>query len=244
MRERPRYYWWWALATAGWRQKSSATGIQPVLGPDGGLLTALADIYQAWGEHYAALAADATGHSQDAQHWEFLDPHPQENAWIQSLDEPLTTADIWAALRKMKAHRVSGGDGIPTELLKACLVEERAFLSYVEKAQDEDPTPPPRTPMTNSLELLLNFAYSKGMVAEAWAESLVVSIPKKGDLTDMNNYRGISLMATILKVVCVILITRINGAAEERGLFSRAQAGFRQREECVTQVACVFEIIQ
>jgi len=243
MRERPRYYWRWASATAGWRQKSSAAGIQPVLGPDGCLLTALADIHRAWGEHYAALAADATGHSQDAQHWEFLDPHPQANAWITSLDAPFTAADIWTALRKTKAHRAPGGDGIPTELLKACLVEERAILSHAEQTQGELPPTPP-TPMTDALELLLNFAYAKGMVAEAWAESLVVSIPKKGDLADMNNYRGISLMATVLKVVCVILSTRINVAAEERGLFSRAQAGFRQREECVTQVACVVEIIQ
>ena len=33
-------------------------------------------------------------------------------------------------------------------------------------------------------------------------------------------------------------------ATESLGLFSRSQAGFRQWEECVTQVACVVEIIQ
>ena len=244
MRERPRYYWRWASATAGWRQKSGAMGIQPVLGPDGCLLTALTDIHHAWGEHYAALAADATGHSQDAQHWRFLDPHPQGNAWIQSLDAPLDASDIWTALRKMKAHRAPGGDGIPTELLKACLVEERATISHGADTRIAEPSPPPPTPMTDALGALLNFAYEKGVVAQAWAESLVVSIPKKGDLADMNNYRGISLMATVLKVACVILSTRINEVAEERGLFSRAQAGFRRREECVTQVACVVEVIQ
>ena len=244
MRERPRYYWRWASATAGWRQKSSAAGIQPVLGPDGCLLTALADIHQAWGEHYASLAADETGHSQAADHWEFVDPHPQRNVWIRSLDAPFSSSEIWQALRKMKAHRAPGGDGIPTELLKACLVEQRAVDVHLARDQDNNPTPPPATPMTDSLGTLINFAFEKGIVAESWAESLVVSIPKKGDLADMNNYRGISLMATVLKVVCVILSTRINEAAESGGLFSRAQAGFRHREECVTQVACVVEIIQ
>ena len=91
--------------------------------------------------------------------------------------------------------------------------------------------------MTDSLGSLINFAFEKGIVAESWAESLVVSIPKKGDLADMNNYRGILLMATVLKVLCVILSTRINEAAEAGGLFSRSQAGFCQREECVTKVA-------
>jgi Reverse transcriptase (RNA-dependent DNA polymerase) len=40
------------------------------------------------------------------------------------------------------------------------------------------------------------------------------------------------------------LSTRIQVAAEANNLFSRAQAGFRTREECVTQVACVMDIIQ
>ena len=61
MRDKPRDYWRWAAGTAGWRPKSSVAGIQPVLGPDGKLLTALADIHAAWGAHYAALAADETG---------------------------------------------------------------------------------------------------------------------------------------------------------------------------------------
>ena len=65
------------------------------------------------GEHYAALAADATGQSQDAQHWEFLDPHLQTNAWIQFLDEQFKATDIWTALRKTKAHRAPGGTGSP-----------------------------------------------------------------------------------------------------------------------------------
>ena len=142
MRERPRYYWRWVSATAGWRQKSSAAGIQPVLGPDGRLLTALADIHKAWGDHYASLAADETGHSQAAQHWEFLDPHPQKNDWIRSLDEPFSLEEIWQALTKMKAHRAPGGDGIPTELLKACLVEKRAVeVHFADNRNNNNPPP-------------------------------------------------------------------------------------------------------
>ena len=53
-------------------------------------------------------------------------------------------------------------------------------------------------------------------------------------------------MATVLKLVCVVLSDGVNDVAEERGLFSRAQAGFRRKEECVTQVAMVMvmEVIQ
>jgi hypothetical protein len=72
----------------------------------------------------------------------------------------------------------------------------------------------------------------------------VVSIAKSGDLADTNNYRGISLMATLLKILCVMMGTRLNLVAEAHNLFSRAQAGFRSMEECVTQAAMVLDICQ
>jgi len=53
-----------------------------------------------------------------------------------------------------------------------------------------------------------------------------VSIPKKGGLHDMNNYRGISLMSTMLKVLAVILSDCLNTVAKSYCLFSSAQAGF------------------
>jgi hypothetical protein len=52
-------------------------------------------------------------------------------------------------------------------------------------------------------------------VVDDWVESIVVSLPKKGDLTDPGNYRGILLMSTCLKIACVILSRRINEQAEK-----------------------------
>ena len=51
-------------------------------------------------------------------------------------------------------------------------------------------------------------------------------------------------MATILKVLTIILSDRLNSQAEAHGLFHETQAGFRRREECVTQAVCVIEILQ
>ena len=101
-----------------------------------------------------------------------------------------------------------------------------------------------KAPMTYSLTALLNWAYRMGVPAESWWSSIVIALPKKGDLADVNNYRGISLMSTTLKVLTVLLSGRINEAAEEHKLFSQAQAGFRRLEECVTQAACVVDTLQ
>ena len=98
--------------------------------------------------------------------------------------------------------------------------------------------------MTMALLDLLNCAWSTGTVVDDWVESIVIALPKKGDLTDPGNYRGISLMSTCLKIACVILSDRINTAAERARRFSPLQAGFRRLEECITHAVCLVEAIQ
>jgi hypothetical protein len=98
--------------------------------------------------------------------------------------------------------------------------------------------------MTRALLDLLNCAWSTGTVVDDWVESIVVSLPKKGDLTDPGNYRGISLMSTCLKIACIILSRCINATAEDARRFSPSQAGFRRLEECITHAACLVEAIQ
>ena len=49
----------------------------------------------------------------------------------------------------------------------------------------------------------------------AWKESIIVSIHKKGDKTDCNNYRGISLFPTTYKSLSNILLSRLIPYAEE-----------------------------
>jgi hypothetical protein len=51
-------------------------------------------------------------------------------------------------------------------------------------------------------------------------------------------------MSTTLKVITVILADRISTAGETFDLFSPTQAGFRRKEECITQAACVIDILQ
>jgi hypothetical protein len=77
-----------------------------------------------------------------------------------------------------------------------------------------------------------------------WVESIVISLPKKGDLTDPGNYLGILLMSTCLKIVCVILSDRINTTADAACRFSPSQVGFCQLEECITHATCLVEAIQ
>ncbi|OMH83726.1 hypothetical protein AX774_g2740 [Zancudomyces culisetae] len=52
--------------------------------------------------------------------------------------------------------------------------------------------------------------FETGEIPKRWSTSIVVPVPKKGDLTDPNNYRGISLIPTMVKLVAKIVATRLN----------------------------------
>ena len=50
----------------------------------------LHDIHKAWGDHYATLAADETGHSRDLDFWTFMDPPTTGAATLGALDAAFT----------------------------------------------------------------------------------------------------------------------------------------------------------
>jgi hypothetical protein len=269
----PRQFWRWASLTARWNLKASAAGIQPVRGRDGELKTTLPEQLEVWRTHFGDLATDTTGNSQDPGKWRAVAEDETLPA-LRGLDADFDMDDVWKALRCMKTHRAPGGDGIPTDFYRAALKEKQRHEEWVaEKAKkggkngggginfgsesegesqgdangddkEDDEEQEPSLFMTAALLDLLNCAWKTGTVVEDWVESIVISLPKKGDLTDPGNYRGISLMSTCLKIACVILSDRINTAAEAARRFSPSQAGFRRLEECITHAACLVEAIQ
>ena len=60
---------------------------------------------------------------------------------------------------------------------------------------------------------------------EEWKESIIIPIYKKGDKTDCNNNRGISLLPTTYKILSNILLSRLTPYAEE--VIGDHQCGFR-----------------
>ena len=62
--------------------------------------------------------------------------------------------------------------------------------------------------------LTISIWNKKEMPAE-WKKSVNVNIFKKGDKTDCNNYRGISLLPTTYKILSNILLSRLTPYAQE-----------------------------
>jgi hypothetical protein len=89
--------------------------------------------------------------------------------------EPLvpepSIVDVEIAIGKMKSYKSQGTDNIPAELIKA---GGETLYSEIQR--------------------LICFIWNKEELPQQWKESIIVPIYKKGDKTDFNNYRGISLL--------------------------------------------------
>ena len=58
---------------------------------------------------------------------------------------------------------------------------------------------------------------------ENWTKSLVITLPKKGDLKMCNNYRTLSLISHPSKVLLRVILNRLKSQAKE--IISEEQAG-------------------
>lgn len=227
----PKAFYNWASAKAGWRRKNGGSQTQPIRNPvSGNLMVDSEGILSAWRAHYGALAADTNGHSKDRRYWQNKWRHVRKIPHAIELDENFSEEEVTWAILHAKRHKAPGNDGIPAELLKLLIEDtphgKRCDLSL----------------MGQAFIHLLRRVWEEEHIPLQWLESQVISIPKKGDMTDPGNYRGISLMSVLIKIPLMILCKRLNAYMEENNLFSPAQAGFRVREECPTQAGCLFEV--
>jgi hypothetical protein len=67
-------------------------------------------------------------------------------------------------------------------------------------------------------------------------------IHKKGDKTDCNNYRGISLLSTAYKILSNILLARLTPYADE--IIGDHQCGFRHDRSMTDQIFYIWQILE
>jgi hypothetical protein len=87
----------------------------------------------------------------------------------------------------LKKWKVPGSEEIPAELIQA---GGEMSLSAIRK--------------------LINSIWNKEELSDQWKESIIVPARKKGDKTDCNNYRGISLLSTSYNILSNIFLSRLS----------------------------------
>jgi sorting nexin-29 len=89
---------------------------------------------------------------------------------------------------------------------------------------------------------ICNDVYDQEKAPSQFTTNLITPLPKKGDLTQMNNYRGISLMSVAAKVYNKVLLYRIRDPIDK--ILRKNQAGFRQGRGCAEQVHILRRLIE
>ena len=79
--------------------------------------------------------------------------------------------------------------------------------------------------MISALTIICNTIWETGEWPTPWNKSMIITLPKKGNLQICNNYRTISLISHPSKVMLKVLLNRLKPQAEE--IIAEEQAGFR-----------------
>jgi hypothetical protein len=69
-----------------------------------------------------------------------------------------------------------------------------------------------------------------------------VTIHKRGDKTDCNNYRGISLLSTAYKILSNILLARLTPYVSE--VIGDHQCGFLRNRSTIDQIFYIRQILE
>jgi predicted nuclease of restriction endonuclease-like (RecB) superfamily len=77
---------------------------------------------------------------------------------------------------------------------------------------------------------------------QQWKESVIVTVHKKGDKRDCNNYQGISLLSTAYKILSSILLARLSPYVNE--ITGDHQCGFRRNRATTDQIFYIQLILE
>lgn len=116
----------------------------------------------------------------------------------------ISITEIQAALQQMKNRKSPGEDRITSEMLKL-------GSKTVEQA----------------IKILLNKCLEEGKIPEEWNNAEVVILFKKGDVTNIENYRPISLLSQMYKMLTRIITNRLTNKLVD-SYQPVEQAGFRK----------------
>ncbi|XP_062571862.1 uncharacterized protein LOC134233828 [Saccostrea cucullata] len=124
---------------------------------------------------------------------------------------PILREEVESAINAIKLEKSAGIDNIPSELVKAG-----------------------GEAMITALTTICNNIWSTGIWPTPWTQSLIITLPKKGNLQVCNNYRTISLISHPSKVMLKIILNRLKPVAET--IIAEEQAGFRTRRSTTEQI--------
>ena len=130
---------------------------------------------------------------------------------------PFTLDEYRKAKSSIKEGKAWGDDNIAPEVLKQCDLDQ-IVLDFC------------------------NNALLKGKKPDQWSTANIIPIPKKGDLSEPMNYRGISLSSLVAKALNRMILNRLKPEIET--ILRRNQNGFRPGRSTAQQILVLRRLIE
>ena len=167
---------------------------------------------ESWSKHFQSLLGKEARLPED-----YTLPSVQVSEQLNIATSPFTLSELSAVVKQLKSSKAFGPDNIPALLWK-------------------DPH------FSTILLNLCNHTFSTLTPPKIWRTSQIIPVPKKGDLSLANNYRGISLMSIAAKIYNKLLLNRLIPVVEP--ILRKNQNGFRRGRSTLSQILCLRRLIE
>ena len=126
-------------------------------------------------------------------------------------DHLILRREVEAAVQSLKKGKSAGVVNIPADLVQAGGGDVITVLTTI-----------------------CNKIWQTGEWPTRWTQSLIITLPKKGNLQQCQNYRTVSLISHTSKVMLKIILNRLKPQAEK--IIAEEQAGFRAGRSTTEQI--------
>lgn len=133
---------------------------------------------------------------------------------------PTTNEEVLSIIKNMKSSNSTGIDGISAKLLKQC--EQAICLP---------------------LATIINKSFTEGIFPSKLKLSKTYPLLKQGSKDNMANYRPISLVPTVSKIVEKIVLARLINHLDENNLYPPSQHGFIAKRSTITALIELVEFV-
>ena len=181
---------------------------------DGTLPKGIQELLNGWSEYFSALLNNTSKYADQAN-------HPAPSPPLREIKTTnFTRTEIVQAIKDLKRNKAPGPDyAMTAEALK----DGGNFI-------------------VDELLQICKLVYEECQAPSQWTSSLIIPLPKKGNLQLMTNYRGISLMSIAAKVYNRMILNRIRTIIDAK--LRKNQAGFRTGRSCIQQIHILRRIME
>ena len=134
--------------------------------------------------------------------------------------ETISSGDVFKLLNGLKTNKATGLDNIPARILKLAAPS-----------------------ISDSLAYLFNLSLTTGKVPSEWKRAKVSAIFKKGSKLDIGNYRPISVLPVISKILERLVHQQLYSFLAENNILCSDQSGFRKHHSTQTSLHNIIEDI-